>query len=351
VIGVFYGLFAFVALTNLLLMRRPRAGKAQVDEIAVLIPARNEANNLRELLPQLVGKAKVYVFDDESDDGTAEVAAQLGAVAIRAREPLPSGWTGKNRACHELAQAASEDSDARWLLFLDADVRVTATFFEGLQSFIEGPGKRCGVITGFPRIVPGRGIEPLFIAWVGWILLASSPYGIVSRIHRGHCRFTNGQFHLWRSEVYTRLWPNQAVRSHILEDVMMGRLLADEGIAVEVVNASSILSVKMYDTWRETLDGMSKNSFEIAGSVVGSCGIAALLFTIGWLWLLAPWTYGLLVMSGLTAAAIVRCRWYAYPAILVVMPAALTIGAFTVLRSILWRKTGKVTWKGRTYPS
>jgi len=351
VIGIFYGLFAFVAVTNLLLMRRPKAPKGERASVAVLIPARNEAENLKGLLPSLVGKAKVYVYDDESDDGTGDVAAALGATAIRAREVLPEGWTGKNRACHELALAASEDSDARWLLFLDADVRVTPDFFEGLQSLIEGPGKRCGVITGFPRIVPGRGIEPLFLAWVGWILLASSPYGLTGRSKVGHCRFTNGQFHLWRSDVYTSLWPNQQVRRHVLEDVAMGRLLAKENIAVEVANVSSILSVKMYDTWRETLDGMSKNAFEIAGSAVGSYGIAALLFAIGWLWLLAPWTYGLLVLSGLAAAATVRCRWFTFPVILLVMPTALTIGGYTVLRSVSWRKKGTVTWKGRTYPS
>lgn len=351
-LGVFYGWFAFIGLSNLFLMRRPpKAGALTepVDEIAVLIPARNEAENLRALLPQLVGKAKVYVFDDESDDGTGEVAASLGATVIRPREALPAGWTGKNRACHEMAKAVSEDSDAKWLLFLDADVRVTPDFFAAMRWLTKEVGARCGVITGFPTIVPGRSVEPLFLAWVGWILLCTDPFGIVSRTQLGHCRFTNGQFHMWRRDVYTELWPNEAVKGHVLEDVTMGRLLAKRGIRVEVANVSRVLSVKMYDTWRQTLDGMSKNSYEIAGNVPGSYAIAALLLAIGWLWVAAPWTYGLFALSGIACALIVRAKLPGTVALAALMPIALSLGAFTVVRSISWRKRGRVVWKGRVY--
>ncbi|AIE83648.1 glycosyltransferase [Fimbriimonas ginsengisoli] len=343
-LAIFYGLFAFVAVTNLLLMRRP-GRRPDGPEIAVLIPARNEAENLRELLPLLVGKAKVYVFDDESDDGTGEVAATLGAVVIRPKETLPKGWTGKNRACHELGKAATED----WFLFLDADVRPTPDFLDAVRDLIAKTGDGCGVITGFPTIVPGRGIEPLFLAWVGWILLSTNPFGIVSRTHSGHNRFTNGQFHVWRRDVYTRLWPNEAAKGHIMEDVMMGRLLAKAGIPVEVANVSKFLRVKMYETWRETLDGMSKNSFEVANNAAGSYGLALFMLFIGWGWLLAPASYILFVLSGLACAALVRAKPLGYAILIFTMPLALTIGAYTMVRSIVWRRRGTVVWKGRTY--
>jgi len=346
-----YALFAFVALTNWLLIRRPRRGTAGGPTLCVLIPARNEADNLRELLPQLVPQgAKVYVFDDESDDGTGDVAASLGATAIRPREPLPAGWTGKNRACHELAKAASEDSDADWMLFLDADVRVTPDFVAGVRDLLARTGGVCGVLTGFPNVIPGRGIEPLFLGWVGWILLCTNPFGIVSRTRMGHSGFTNGQFHAWRRDVYTRLWPNEAVRHHVLEDVMMGRLCAREKVRVEVANVSRILSVRMYETWRQTLDGMSKNSYEITGSAAGSYGLGFLLLTIGWLWVLVPWAFPLFVLSGVFCALTVRGRATGMLLLPFTLPLALTIGAYTLARSVAWRKRGTVVWKGRTYP-
>ena len=351
-ITVLYGLFALVSTLNWLLMRRPRP-LLDGDTFCVLIPARNEEPNLRLLIPllqnQTGGAPKIYVFDDESDDETASVARSEGATVIRAREPLPSGWTGKNRACHELAKAAAEDSDARWYLFLDADVRPSPDFLSSMRGLARAVGPRVGVLTGFPKILPGRGIEPLFLAWVGWILLASNPFGLVCRTRLGHNRFTNGQIHAWRAEVYTRLWPNEKVKSHLLEDVMMGRICAAEGVAIEVANLSRWISVRMYDTWRETLDGMSKNSFEITGSYWGSALVALFLVlcSMGWIFAgsLWMWSLGLLAWSGIVTVLVVRGTLW--PALL--MPVACLVGAWTVLRSCWWRRTGRTAWKGRLY--
>ncbi len=346
---IVYGLFAFVALINLVLMRRPKAPGGDA-KIAILIPARNEASNLAELLPQLISDAsgpKVFVFDDESDDGTGAVAQSLGAQVVRPREPLPQGWTGKNRACHSLAETALEATDAEWLLFLDADVRVSKDFMatiKGLASTTRVP-----VVTAFPQIVPGRGVEPLFLAWVGWILLASNPFGVVSRSGLGHNRFLNGQIQLWKTSVYSELWPNHAVKDKIMEDVQMGRLLARKNVRVDVVNLSSVIRVKMYDTWQQTLDGMSKNSYEITGSVGGSILISLGMFVLALGWILAPspmLALGLFTLSGVAAALTAR----AAPWPCLVMPVVTLIGGITILRSTYWKLTGKVTWKGRTYP-
>lgn len=342
---VLYGYLALVSLINLLGLRRlkPAGG---TDAIAVLIPARNEEANLRRLIPALIEPnpgLRVYVYDDGSDDATAEVAAAAGARVLHGGE-LPAGWTGKNHACHRLAQAAAEDSPARWWVFLDADVYPEPGFLGGLVQHLER--HRPPVLTGFPKGLPGRGIEPLFLAWVGWILLATNPFALVSRTRKGHSRFTNGQFTVWQADVYTRLWPNELLRDRILEDVLIGRLLAKEGIRVETVNASAVLGVRMYETWRQALDGMSKNSYEITGSALGTFVLALLFVAIALGWVFAPWGLALLMLSGLAAALTMRYVLWVVP----VMPIAVLIGAFTLVRSWLWRRQGKVTWKGRVYP-
>ncbi len=340
-----YGYLAVVALINLLGLRRIRPG-APTDEIAVLIPARNEEENLRRLLPALIEPnpgVRVYVYDDGSEDETAEVAAAAGARVIRGGE-LPEGWTGKNHACHRLAQVAAEDSPARWWVFLDADVYPEPGFLGGVVSHLNR--SRSPVLTGFPQGLPGGGIEPLFLAWVGWVLLATNPFALVSRSRRGHSRFTNGQFTVWRADVYTQLWPNERLRDRILEDVLIGRVLAKEGIFVETVNVSPVLAVRMYDTWRQALDGMSKNSYEITGSGWGTMLLTLLFVAIAVGWIFAPWGLALLMLSGLAAALTMRYVLWVVP----VMPLAVLIGAFTLLRSWVWRRTGRVTWKGRTYP-
>jgi hypothetical protein len=347
---IIYGGFALISGSNLLLMRRPGRRSNDGPSIAVLIPARDEEANLLRLIPQLLEPnpgLKVYVYDDDSSDRTAEVAANAGAIVIKGG-PLPEGWTGKNYACNALGEAAAEDSDAEWLVFLDADVRPSTDFIPAMRGMAATVRPGVSVLSGFPHVLPGRYPEPIFLAWVGWLLLATNPFGFSARTGFGHNQFTNGQVTLWRSEVYTRLWPNRLVRSAVLEDVLIGRLLKKEKVGLEVANFASVLQVKMYDHWRQTVDGMSKNSYEITGTTWGTLAVAVMLFLWGWAWLFVPhwWLpFAILGASGLFTALAVRANIL----LTVFMPVALTLGAYTVLRLIYWRKAGQVRWKGRTY--
>jgi glycosyltransferase involved in cell wall biosynthesis len=342
-----YGFLLLVALLNAALMVRPQRDSGDPN-FCVLIPARNEADNLRNLLPGLNG-VKVYVFDDESEDQTAEVAQELGATVIRG-EPLPKGWTGKNRACHELAKVAAEDSPAEWLLFLDADMRVKSEFIPRVQGAISGVGRRVPVISGFPTMLPGKGVEPIYTSWVPWILLATNPYGLVSATRCGHNRFTNGQITLWRASTYWEIRPNETLKSRILEDVLIGRLLAKQGVRVEVVDFSKVLATRMYANLGKAIDGMSKNSYEITGNLIGTIGMSLMLLLTGWGWALcgALWwpALGLLLVGKFVTDRLTRAPIWLFP----FMPITCTMAAVTFIRSAIWHRKGVVQWKGRTYP-
>ena len=90
--------------------------------IAIVIPARNEAEALPHLLPALVAQLRtddeLIVVDDHSTDATADVARRLGA-EVTTPPPLPEGWLGKPHACRHGARS----TEAPLLLFVDADVR------------------------------------------------------------------------------------------------------------------------------------------------------------------------------------------------------------------------------------
>jgi hopene-associated glycosyltransferase HpnB len=81
--------------------------------VAAVVPARNEAESLPVTLPALLaqdypGELRVFLVDDNSDDGTGAVAAELGEKAARdalladrapltvvTGRPRPDGWAGK----------------------------------------------------------------------------------------------------------------------------------------------------------------------------------------------------------------------------------------------------------------
>lgn len=98
--------------------------------LSVIIPARNEAENIAAILgtiPETVGE--IIVVDDHSDDDTAELAAAAGARVINAK-PLPKGWQGKPWALQQGAEAARGEK----ILFSDADVRFGPQAIESLAS-------------------------------------------------------------------------------------------------------------------------------------------------------------------------------------------------------------------------
>jgi len=97
--------------------------------VAVIVPARNEAASLPNLLPALVRQLRpddeLVVVDDHSTDSTADIALRCGARVVSAPD-LPDGWLGKPHACWVGAQSTV----APLLLFIDADVRPAADLLD-----------------------------------------------------------------------------------------------------------------------------------------------------------------------------------------------------------------------------
>lgn len=347
-----YALILFIGILNLLLMRKP-SGSASEPAIAVLIPARNEAENLPFVLePLQQDGTKVYVFDDESTDGTAEVARKYGAIVLSPSEPLPYDWTGKNRGCHALALAASEDFHGEWVLFLDADTRPTQQLMPALRQLLATDKGKTKVYSGMPTLLPAPGslLENIYLLWVPWILGGTNPFGLVARTRRGHNRFLNGQFVLWNLRTYMELMPHEALKGVILEDVKIGRLLAKNRIHVEILNLSNILKVLMYRNFREAYAGMSKNSYEITGSTAGTLFLSAFFvwLALGWVpaALASNWVpLALFLFGGVVTAISVRRN----PLLGLGAPLFVFLAGATMVNSLLWHRRGAVKWKDRTY--
>jgi Glycosyl transferase family 2 len=106
--------------------------------ICAIIPARNEADllsvTLRSLLTQdYPGSLFVFLVDDHSTDGTAEVAKRTAESVNKASqlhiinaEPLPSGWSGKLWAVEQGIRKASQLKPDYFLL-TDADIAHNAS--------------------------------------------------------------------------------------------------------------------------------------------------------------------------------------------------------------------------------
>jgi hopene-associated glycosyltransferase HpnB len=111
------------------------AGHGPWPSVMAVIPARDEAECVGDTIASLLrqdypGEFRVILVDDQSRDGTAQVARDAAAVlgaadrlTVISGRPLPAGWTGKLWAQSqgvESAEAATELPEH--ILFTDADI-------------------------------------------------------------------------------------------------------------------------------------------------------------------------------------------------------------------------------------
>ena len=97
--------------------------------VSILIPVKDDAKNLAECLPLLADFDDVQIVDSNSTDNTAEVAAQWN------RPIIQFNWNGhfpkkRNWALRTLTFKHP------WVMFLDADERMTDAFKHELAAFL-----------------------------------------------------------------------------------------------------------------------------------------------------------------------------------------------------------------------
>jgi glycosyltransferase involved in cell wall biosynthesis len=114
------------------MIRVPRS-PAVPPQVAIVVPARNEADNIAQSVTSLLAQdypaLALVLVDDDSDDGTADIARRAAAEAgaqdrltvIRAGA-LPPRWTGKLWAVKQGIAAAEEKFAPKYLMLTDADI-------------------------------------------------------------------------------------------------------------------------------------------------------------------------------------------------------------------------------------
>lgn len=96
--------------------------------VAVIVPARDEADVIGPALASLLaqdypGEVRIFVVDDHSSDGTAQVVRALRdpRTTLITGAPLPQGWSGKVWAMEQGWQAAQACAP-EFVLLTDADI-------------------------------------------------------------------------------------------------------------------------------------------------------------------------------------------------------------------------------------
>lgn len=292
-----------------------KAPQGPMEPVTIIIPARNEARRLPDLLRSLTDglpmAAQVVVVDDHSTDGTGEVAGRYPRVRVLAAPDLPPGWTGKTWACHTGAQVAPPGD----IVFLDADVELRP---EVLARALAMRRERGGLVSVWPYHRVVHAYEHLSALFNVITLMG---IGAGSLLPPRNLREAVGPMIVTTTEDYQRVGGHESVRADVLEDLRLGRRYAELGLPVAVLGGGKDVSFRMYG--------------EGVLSLVRGC-----LRNIG---------RGTFILSPVRLAAIVVWLACAYGAFrwaggLKTWPAFALTGMFAVQMGILFRQVGAFGW-------
>lgn len=246
--------------------------------VTAVVPARDEADVIATSIGSLLaqdypGDFRVILVDDNSSDGTAEIARGLASASpspegeglnkierltILSGQPLAPGWTGKLWAVSQGIAAAGETPDYVWLT--DADIAHAPDTLRTLVT--RAVGEKRVLVSLMARLrcksVAERALIPAFV----WFFQMLYPFGAVNRptgvgAAAGGCMLAN-------RIALERAGGIAAVRGALIDDCAFGALMKRQGPVWLGLTDRSV-SIRIYDTYASVAAMISRSAYAQLG--------------------------------------------------------------------------------------
>ncbi|MBH1937149.1 glycosyltransferase [Streptomyces sp. AV19] len=348
----------------------PRTPPAAWPSVAIVVPARDEAEVLPVSLPSLLaqdypGRAEVFLVDDGSTDGTGELARALAAehgglplTVGSPGEPAP-GWTGKLWAVRHGMALARARTDAEYLLLTDADIAHAPDSLRELVAAARSGG--LDLVSQMARLRVATGWERLVVPAFVQLFALLYPFRRVNRPGSRTAAAAGGCI-LLRREAAERAGIPQTVRQAVIDDVAVARAVKRSGGRIWLGLAERVDSVRPYSglapLWRmvsrSAYAQLLHNPLLLIGTVAG----LALVYLVPPAAVVAGALTGAPTLAAGAAAwalmagtYVPMLRHYRQPLWLAVLfpVIALLYLLMTVDSAVQHHRGRGAAWKGRTY--
>ena len=342
-----------ISLINFFTIRNPKKSTQINESISVVVPLRNEAANVVELIDSLrtqtnLALVEFLLLDDNSEDETLALLRQhtsaLSNFHILNGSTLPQGWIGKTWALQQLFERTS----GQIIVSVDADVRLVPDAINRAVTLLKNT--QLDFLSPYPKQLAHSWSERLIQPLLQWSWLSTVILRIAEKSSISSMVVANGQFFVVRRTALAQVGGYESVRNKVLDDVELARALVKQGSHGCVANGAEIASTRMYSSWGEIQAGYGKSLHAAFGPVFGSAIAITFLFLTG----IAP------LIAGITGSTI---GWYAFAAVTLTRvmssiksgknpmdallhPISSTLLIYLIIYS--WLMRGQVQWKGRT---
>lgn len=335
-----------------------RPSPPDLSDITAIIPARDEAPQIERTLTALRQQGtglRIVVVDDESGDGTGDLARRHGGdrCTIIAGASPPAGWTGKLWA---LEQARSRVESSLTLL-LDADIELRPGILGRLRDQLRSSDRH---LVSLMAVLEMRStweklLVPAFVYFFKLLYpfrLSNGPGQLVAAA-AGGCVLVD-------SAMLTRLGGFAALRGALIDDCALARRVKRSGGRTWIGLTHSVVSHRRMDALADIWRMVQRSAYAQLGYS------AALLTVCVAVLIIAFWAPLAGVLGGDARTRLLAC--IALAAMLVTYLPTLVFyrrsplwalalpltGTLYLLMTVSsaarhWRGLG-AAWKGRTYP-
>ena len=343
--------------------RRP-ATRSGEPRVSIIVPARNEEENIRETLAQLLAldysNYEIIAVNDRSTDRTGQIIDEIAA-SPQARgllkaihiSQLPPGWLGKTHAMWTAGQQATGD----WLLFTDADVLFKPDSLRRAVAYAEA--ERADHVVLFPRMIMKRPGEKMMIAFFHVLFVfGHRPWKVADPQARDHMGV--GAFNLVRRRVYDAVGTYRALRMEVVDDMKLGKVIKNAGFAQRNVFGEDLISLHWAKGAFGIVDNLTKNffavlSFQWPRTVACIVGLGFLnLGPFLGIWLAHGWArvpYAIALASLFAIYYGMSLRPAISPYYFFLHPVSTSLFMYTLLLSMVHTLSNDgIVWRGTKYP-
>jgi hopene-associated glycosyltransferase HpnB len=248
----------------------PAPGLMNWPSIAVVVPARDEAEGVARCVTSILsqpypGPLSMVLVDDQSQDGTAQIAAEAAAaigasdrLTVLSGSPLPSGWTGKLWAVKQgLMLVESRPSEAYDAVLTDADIVYSGDVLMRLVARAQMDGLAMTSVMAKLRCesFAEKYLIPAFIFFFGMLY----PFAWVRNRGRATAAAAGGCI-LARWDALKNIGSIDAIRGSLIDDCALGARLKTQG-PVWLGFSQNVISVRASDTVSDVGRMISRSAY------------------------------------------------------------------------------------------
>lgn len=234
-------------------------GGVELNDVTVVIPARDEAEVIGQTLAALKDQGtglRVVLVDDGSADGTADAARCVEGLdlAVLRNETLPPGWSGKLWA---LEQGASRVG-TEYTVLLDADIVLLPGVLSALRNKMRGENIQFASVMASLRMT--NAWEKLLMPAFVYFFKMLYPFALANSPDRRFAAAAGGCIML-ETRLLGQIGGFASIHGALIDDCTLAKTVKAAGARTWIGLSREVASLRPYDTLADVWEMIARTAF------------------------------------------------------------------------------------------